>query len=337
MAYKKVQFIAHCIYTAPKSISGDKQKYVGLSKTSDDIKARVELVGKVIDGARTNSKTEQKDSETLKIFMIPEFFFRGETGAYDMDDVQTVVSSLQTLVKGPEWKDWIFVFGSILGKSFQTKLAGFWASLFGHKDVIDIGKSIEGYNFVLVQKGGFGDGEGAGPAAAKAILKEHKSTLDFIKKDKSVGGIIWERVDHLTPFKEYGTASEEQIKSYDGSSIFKIDDITFGLEVCLDHDKKRLKGSKNCPPIDIQLVPSCGSYIKDDAIVAKKGGYIFNCDGYANYDTHSLGYNSQVKKIGTGDIDTFDTPINIGNVQIDSIYAKGAGTLRIYPAQDLPA
>lgn len=40
-----------------------------------------------------------------------------------------------------------------------------------------------------------------------------------------------------------------------GGSVFEIDGIRFGLEICLDHAENRLKGTEG---VSIQLVPSCG-------------------------------------------------------------------------------
>ncbi|MCL6433020.1 MAG: hypothetical protein K6T90_02210 [Leptolyngbyaceae cyanobacterium HOT.MB2.61] len=410
MTYKKVQFIAYCIHTGPKTI-GLKQQYLGIAPTSADIAERIKLVRKAIEVARTNSNTKQSDDETLKIFMMPEFFFRGKEGAYALELITGIqrksrtwlewlkggflsdlsrltgysqprveeiglIGLLQNLVKDQQWKNWIFVFGSIIGSSVET----------------DITDREEVYNLVLVQKGGFGDTPRVGSTFAKVVMKEHVSGMDFIKTSESGGGALLERVFHpltvnqqqlvkhlkdllalteeqlraapisfteseialwrtsekarlndcLTPNSSpqflphflfglrsgdaYFSAlfpliekflkaklgnvkaqelllsirrSEEQQKEYDGSSVFEIDGIRFGLEVCLDHGVRRLKNSKNLPTIDIQLVPSCGAQINEDAIVAKTNGYgyIFHCDGYADYDANWLGYNSGAKRV----------------------------------------
>jgi Lipase (class 3) len=337
MVYKKVQFIAYCIYTAPKLLANDKQEYIGFINSQGDIAERIKLVSKAIENSQTNTNTKQNDPTTLKIFMMPEFFFRGKTGAYNMEEVQTVVSLLQKLVKDTKWKDWLFIFGSIIGHSQDTNRSLEKAKKFFGENNIPIPVNIEAYNFILVQKGGFGDSPEAGSKFAKAVLKEFKSGMDFIKKTNADSGITLERVHHLEP--ENRTASEVQRQSYDGSSVFKIDGITFGLEVCLDHAKQRLKKSLNLPVIDIQLVPSCGMQIDDNAIVARKGGYIFNCDGYANYDTKKLGFNSKVKQIGSGTTSIISpvttAKLDASGIPIDQIYAMGAGEIRIYPEQSL--
>jgi hypothetical protein len=95
MTYKKVQFIAHCIHTAPQFMNNGKQEYLGLSDVTNDIVERIKLVEKVIETVSKNPNTRQNDASILKILMFPEFFFRGKHGAYHMDDAQLVISRLQ--------------------------------------------------------------------------------------------------------------------------------------------------------------------------------------------------------------------------------------------------
>lgn len=340
MDYKKVQFIAHCIHTAPKFLNNGTQEYLGLDDVNNDIGERIKLVAKVLETARDNSNTKQNDASVLKIFMMPEFFFRGKNGAYKMDDVQIIIRKLQELVKNKvQWQHWIFVFGSIVShsiKSNQTSVDRFF-KLFG----INLRKDVEAYNFVLVQQGGFGNDPGAGAAAANVVLKEHLSSIDFIQKKSKSGSIVLERVEHLPPANN--TKSEEQKYNFDGSSVFTLKGINFGLEVCLDHLEQRLKKSVNLPSIAIQLIPSCGMSIKDNAIVARSGGYVFNCDGLANYDTNEVGFNSKVKKVGTGMSGrTYaefkpigKAVIKTNGIRINEIYAMGGGEIRIYPELSL--
>lgn len=331
MTYKKVQFIAHNIFTGPKDVTATTQAYLGIANATTDIQERVKLVGKAITAAKGHGSTDPSN-DTLKVFMLPEFFFRGNTGAYGMDEVQTVVSSLQTLVKDATlWSNWLFVFGTIVGKSFETKKASFLSSLFGPKYVIDPSKPIEIYNYSLIQKGGFGNAEGAGPNAAHAVLKELESGIDFVKTGELVGGgIALERTHHLAPSNK--TPGETQKLSYDGLSVFQRDGLTFGLEVCLDHLEHRLKNTVNLPTIDIQLVPSCGAHIDGAGVVAKKDGYVFNSDGLNGVVSDAWKVGATPAKITAT---TTAVTVDATGVRIAEIFPKGAGKLSIYPAQTL--
>lgn len=344
MPYTGVQFIAHNIWTGPKAtlVSGNiAQEYVGLARADDDISERIALVGSAINAAHDHAQTVQ-GAETLKVFMLPEFFFRGKTGAYGMDDVQKVVRGLQALVKDAKWQHWLFVFGTIIGQSSPTQAPTFWTNmmnvLFGaSKTDIDPSKPVEVYNYSLVQKGGFGDIKDA-PSHAHAVLKEHKSGIDFIKSNKITGdGFTLERVNHLAPSNK--TPSEVQVHSYDGLSLFKMEGLSFGLEVCLDHLVGRLKKSQTAatpkapfPAIDIQRIPSCGAHIDAQYIVARKGGYVFNSDGLNSVL-------SDVRKVdaGTGapTVVASVAQQNVVYAKVNDIFPKGAGKISIYPSRPL--
>jgi hypothetical protein len=59
-----------------------------------------------------------------------------------------------------------------------------------------------------------------------------------------------------------------------GGSIFTIDGIKFGLEICLDHLNQRLNPGAG---VQIQLVPSAGAHLSQFACVPN--GIAFNVDG----------------------------------------------------------
>lgn len=329
MPYTRVQFIAHNIFTGPKQVTTTTQTYLGLTNATQDIQERVKLVSKAIETARTHPKTASAN-DTLKIFMLPEFFFRGSTGAYSMDEVQTAVSSLQALVKDKsKWEHWLFVFGTIVGKSFETKKASLLSRLFGPKYVIDTSKPIEIYNYSLIQKGGSGDGPDAGPNAAHAVLKYLQSGIDFIQARSLDSGIALERTHHLAASNT--TTSEVQRYTYDGMSAFQQDGLTFGLEVCLDHLEGRMKNSTGLPAIDIQLVPSCGASIKASSVVAKKGGYVFNSDGLNNTRSDAQKVGPVLTSIPLEQVVVLDPT----GIRIGELFANGAGKLSIYQVQTL--
>ena len=91
--YSKVQFIAWEIYTGAVYGPSGADHYAGLAPAAGDrrfhvlsqcldIMARVEFTRRAIETAYKNA---QADSKTLKIFMAPEFLYRGAAGAYFYD------------------------------------------------------------------------------------------------------------------------------------------------------------------------------------------------------------------------------------------------------------
>ncbi|AUH51305.1 hypothetical protein CXB49_11010 [Chromobacterium sp. ATCC 53434] len=320
--YYQVQFIAHVLDTSPQ-MAGSRERYIGLADEAQDIRERVKLVSAVLEAAHGLPAVSGAD-DTLKILMLPEFFFRGASGAYSMDGIQTAVSALQDLVRNAKWRHWMFVFGTIVGKSFPTRDVASGAD----KHPIDDDRKAEVYNYALVQKGGFGDGAGAGPAAAHAVIKQYLSGIDFIEQASLAGkGLSEEWVQHLQPKGD--KRDERQSAAYDGAAVFRRDGLTFGVEICLDHLNGRLAHSLNRPAIDIQLIPSCGGYIKAGSIVARRDGYVFNCDG-ADYPLCRL------QKVGSGDLVAAKTLVlDAGSTRAGELFAAGIGRLVAYPVQAL--
>jgi hypothetical protein len=61
------------------------------------------------------------DAKTLKLFMAPEFFFRGIHGAYDISKVAEILGHLRKETDQTKYKDWLFVFGTAIGASMSTE------------------------------------------------------------------------------------------------------------------------------------------------------------------------------------------------------------------------
>jgi hypothetical protein len=72
--------------------------------------------------------------------------------------------------------------------------------------------------------------------------------------------------------------SERSASGFGGGSLFDMDGLSFGLEVCLDHLQQRLKQS-GAGKVRVQLIPSCGMSIKDPSKHMLPNGFIFNVDG----------------------------------------------------------
>src|SRR5262249_47967970 len=59
----------------------------------------------------------------LRIFMAPEFYFRGRYGAYTSDVVSEILPHLRQETDQPKYKDWLFVFGTAVMASFVEETA----------------------------------------------------------------------------------------------------------------------------------------------------------------------------------------------------------------------
>jgi hypothetical protein len=64
------------------------------------------------------------------------------------------------------------------------------------------------------------------------------------------------------------------------SSVFDVDGIRFGLEICIEHfGPVRILRREDVQEVDIHLVPSGGLTAQFESLVTQAGGYVFNVDG----------------------------------------------------------
>lgn len=127
-----------------------------------------------------------------------------------------------------------------------------------------------------------------------------------------------------------------------GQSMFLMDNIMFGLEVCLDHAASRLRDS---PPgrgrsfAQIQLIPSAGMRINDVAVATATGGLIFNVDSrHVALKRNTGNYAHPI----TASIDTRQ-PVDLAVTQgvqfkgnHDVYFDGGKGTVFIYNTENMP-
>lgn len=329
-AYAKIQFIAYVLNTLPLPAAADppaNPRYPGLDDAQADIAARCALVGRAIQAAADAKSIGSKD--TLKIFMIPEFALRGTLGAYDMDGVGSAVAGLKALVTDKRFADWVFVFGSIVGSSLP-------------EDEDD--PKVDVYNFTLVQRGGANPGDGD----SHVVMKEFKSSIDFIQ-DATVPpaedpdfqvvpglplvppGMLLDSAVRYMEAGAVGMGRENQLANYDGAGIFDCAGLRFGIEICLDHAEGRLVESPQIPgdtAVQVQLVPSCGMRIVDDALVPDAGAWAFGCDGAGMGATvkqtkaSSAAPRSQVIAVGADDL-AVPVGANPAVVPVDRLFAGG--------------
>lgn len=257
MSYTHIQFIAHCINTGPAIIALDnKKEYKGIDDDNTDIKYRVELVKKTITLAKENS---EKGANVLKIFMMPEFFFRGKKGAYETRHIDGqpgqpgLIEQLQNLVKDPGWKDWIFVFGSIVHFSLPDGIP-----LPDNQQINLATNNFVASNFVLIQEGGFG----TKPArlSRKIMTKVIKAPGDFIKenelKNELKGKVLTsEKVDHQLSENEYylrGMLQELLKVNQEIQDLCAKNQLEWTkVKTTLEKVEKELKEGKKTPPEDV--------------------------------------------------------------------------------------
>jgi hypothetical protein len=220
-----------------------------------------------------------EDRKILKIFMAPEFYFRGPYGAYrTLDSYTKILDKMRGHIGTDLYDDWLFVHGTAIVETEET----------------DNPKSpgVEPGNFAMVQKGGRRTSE----LKDFYVQKEFPSHIDFkhpglddvhwYNRDMASARIAGKDVHALGPdggrkdpvSKPLGV-KDKQVSEMVGGTIFTMDGITFGLEVCRDHFLGRLAHGSGGRKVMVQLIPSCGMDITLASIACVDQGIVFNVDG----------------------------------------------------------
>ncbi|MCP3967840.1 MAG: hypothetical protein GY750_19830 [Lentisphaerae bacterium] len=272
--YKGVQFIGLNFDT---SIAIDKKSkygksYLGKDKFDTDIDDRCKILKESIKAA-VASNSVRSQGDTVKIFMAPEFFFRGKGGSYPVHKISEIMEKMRAETSKKCYENWIFVFGTAIGHLEITK------------------RLYEVFNVALVQKGGTASSSSEN---SLIVYKEKISDLDFISGPKTLDNYS-KNTGLIAPVKEHelelcnvkvgnnsGFGTECARSGLGGECAFVMDGISFGLEICLDHLRARLKKSpmtKGYSNIQIHLITGYSVPFTASAVACGKGGFIFVVDG----------------------------------------------------------
>ncbi len=116
MPYIRVQCLAVCVNTLPGTGFDPHQNRVPFYFGGRDEGADQQARKSIIEGAlETASTLADKDANTLKVFMAPEFLWRGSVGAYEEATIQGLHDELHQLAGTSEFQHWLFVWGSAIG------------------------------------------------------------------------------------------------------------------------------------------------------------------------------------------------------------------------------
>ena len=106
------------------------QCYLGLDDTALDVERRLNIMSNAVDRAYDVS---DPNDDTLKIFLAPEFYFRGQNGAYEFtftneeeeddrdgcSDICHILKGLESMVAQKRFDNWLFLFGTVIGSESE--------------------------------------------------------------------------------------------------------------------------------------------------------------------------------------------------------------------------
>jgi hypothetical protein len=280
--------------------------YVGLEDIEEDIDARIEIMRAAINASASNSSVDNR-SDTLKIFLAPEFFFRGPRGAYHADapELLHIGEKLRRLVEHPRFTNWIFVFGSIIGFNHNENLTAAVGGSGIAGGNMTVGDLLDTYNFAIIQRGG--------PVGERHThFKRFISGIDFLSVAMNEPGAVVYPVMNLNSpdFNAtlhpkgvvpktvrqvemlYPEMPEQALEGFErnlGTTVsggFTMAGVRFCLDICLDHargvcaaalDKEKVAGGIG--HVQVQLIVSAGMSIEPKNTRVSPGGSVLLCDG----------------------------------------------------------
>lgn len=133
--YLKAQFVAFDIKPGTREDPATKKQfYLGDPDEFEDMGRRVQVMRSAMQIALTKATA---DADTLKIFMAPEFYWRGKSGAYDVQDLGDIMEALRPEAEKVAYTDWIFVYGTAIGYFKHSEWVGHTHEL-AINDVLDV-------------------------------------------------------------------------------------------------------------------------------------------------------------------------------------------------------
>ena len=356
--YDSVVFSAYVVPTIPllSGAVGDPDgagyvagEYVGLEDPKEDIKARMRLVAAAADQVYDLAIQTRDDPSILHIFMIPEFFFRGKTGAYESSPQHDLINFGAKLAREvadqPKFANWMFVFGTVLHSDMAAAADQKRKKAEAREDLVraivrayEASPDDETRDFVfglLTQVTEFAQSHPLAIVRNSCYIYKQQSSewpkglhVDkrFVSHEDFVisyySPLSYSEMNVAYPYVDE-SSGELKKEATDAKSIFSMDGITFAVEICLDHRRGRLRmareqNEESMVPVDIHLVPSCGMQLQQPSIVARTGGVAFNCDGqYAKRDTKASPDNESSIFTGTQD--------GKGHTQMSVVKAETSG------------
>lgn len=296
-----------CQYSATPMVNGSLSLpgcYLGDFDTERDIRGRLSIMETAV---RRAHEVSSKDENTLKIFVAPEFFWRGPTGAYSFDSITDpsrveedesnalgqISRGLEAIAGQEKYKDWLFVFGTIV--AFAEEANGKTnTNIRRHKNTNAEESQYEFLNFSPVYRG-YDPSTATGAGTKFIVPKYYISGIDFLTNDRPDPADDQRFYDNKV-FRDIQSWLEAE-RGYQivFDSWFFVDDIAFSLEVCLDHSQGVAKffldsnlknmpsgggGAVSKPPgAQISLVSSAGMSIVAKSLALLSGGTIFLQDG----------------------------------------------------------
>ncbi|NEW06836.1 hypothetical protein GK047_12525 [Paenibacillus sp. SYP-B3998] len=222
---------------------------------------------------------------TLKIFILPEFYFRppATVGAdytnntYPPLVFSSIFNVLNSMFQHADFRDWLFICGTALGNTISDTTV---QPIYHNSAAI-----VRGGPRVIVDRG----------------LTRLAGVHEIIEKrlNSGIDGIVGS-----VPGMDPGTKQIFEDWRMRRKRVMEIDGVSMGLDICLDHVSSVLKqtvadwsskeNGARTPALKFHLLTAGAMSIRPSDVVAKVGGYVIRNDGLA---TAPASARSELKRV----------------------------------------
>eukprot|EP00438_Fugacium_kawagutii_P029210 Skav229545 [mRNA] locus=scaffold568:240027:259515:+ [translate_table: standard] len=292
--YAAVQYLGFNLFTAPGTevdgcfdIGDDlDQCYLGSEKVKEDVEKRMKIMFEAVERVYASDHWDRSPT-TLKIFMLPEFYWRGRQGAYRIHrGVEKAMHPTAYWISHrfthERFKHWLIVDGTVvMAQTADEKYVEMSERPY---------ENISYYNFAPVHVGGTNltylrfkhfisgiDFLQIRPEHSRMVPAPPGRSHSFCKQHPHSNGCVYQHLPrHL--LEELGFGHDVELPS----GLLKIGGLRIGLEICLDHAMGELcqKELKPWERVDVQLI--VGIDYGADVMVSMQqwlGDSIFNLTG----------------------------------------------------------
>ncbi|HWA24630.1 MAG TPA: hypothetical protein VG734_03070 [Lacunisphaera sp.] len=100
--------------TSASTKTGEYRGPRSAAAKANDLGNRCKIMTAAVATAAKSGQIDQADT-VLKVFMAPEFYFRGYDGGYPIEKISTIMDEMRKETAKDAYKDWVFVFGTAIG------------------------------------------------------------------------------------------------------------------------------------------------------------------------------------------------------------------------------
>ncbi|HEX3478450.1 MAG TPA: hypothetical protein VHT91_25690 [Kofleriaceae bacterium] len=225
-------------------------------------------------------------ADVLWVFLAPEFYLRHEDDFYPEQLMEALIGLIEDNSKQFE-PPCLFVIGTAVWRHLAADI---------NTAIVTTSRSV-----AIAEQGIF------------VYHKRRASPIDHVTVDAGRPGSF---LDGLLRAKRSAAALDlhgpvKGLFDIGHTSVFSVDGIRFGLEICLDHAVHvdslsgqgvpggALADQLGASEVDVQLLVAAGMVVNPASIALRRGGCFFRCDGLNDPDARVTAYKQGIGKSGS--------------------------------------